>query len=272
MPSLFLSLILACSNNDAQQSSPTKTQAKALQPISEVIQLGHQDARTAALAPSPMETHLAAKKAGLSTQLMTLAPKREFSMDITDVNHLAMRTGVLLADTVLLIEELSKDQLMRNLGLIHDGLEKIKVNSDILSSVVELQKKIENDAISRKEVLISLEELVASSTPERGLGDGYTTGPLLQAGAWLASINLLGTALLKEDNIEAASSLLRHSQVAEYFLLYVGTKGKDTAPLALIEKLEATLFTMKDIAEKEAIEASDLKLLVKETGRFLSII
>jgi hypothetical protein len=65
-----------------------------------------------------LETRLAAERAGITTTLASLIPKRNFDFSKEDVNHIAMRTGILLADTVLTISELPKEKLLNNLTQI----------------------------------------------------------------------------------------------------------------------------------------------------------
>jgi hypothetical protein len=121
----------------------------------------------------------------------------------------------------------------------------------LLSMVSDLKVQVTNDSLTRKELLTEMEDIVSMSVPEHGFGKEDTTGPLLQAGAWLASINLVCKAVQKENNLKAANTLLRHGKVAEYFLLYAGTKGKEKAPEAIIKHLETALNTLKNISEKE---------------------
>lgn len=281
MLTITLSILLACSTEKNTQStekpatkivSPTKKVPLPQVDLKKPIQLGDPDARTAALAPSPRETRLAAEKAGVTTQLQKLIPERHFSLDIKDKNHAAVRTGIILSDTVLLIEELPKDALLSNMQTMETGLKQIGAGTGLLDTLSALRVQVDNDAITRKELLDEMESIVELSVPEKGFGKDDTTGPLLQAGAWLSSINLLGKALLQDNKVDQADKLLRHAHVASYFLLYADVKGENKLPSKMMEQLKEALYFMQKLAEKKEITKEDIEKLVSETDQLLTII
>ena len=281
MLSFTLTILLACSSNSEQTETKTESTQQTVQKDAsktsnakpaEQLNLAKEDPKTAALTPSPRETRLAAERAGLTTTLASLIPKRNFDFQTENTDHIAMRTGIILADTVLSISEIPKSELENNLGQIQEGLTKMKAGKGLLSMISDIQVQVKNDSLTRKELLSEMEDIVSMSVPEHGFGKEDKTGPLLQAGAWLSSINLMCKAIQKENNLKAANTLLRHGKVAEYFLSYAGTEGKGKAPEAMITHLKTALSTLKKISEKEDINSYDIQQIINETNALLALV
>ena len=148
----------------------------------------------------------------------------------------------------------------------------MKAGKGLLSMLADLRVQVTNDSLTRKELLSEMEDIVSMSVPEHGFGKEDKTGPLLQAGAWLSSINLVSKAIVQENNPSAAGKLLRHGKVASYFLLYAETKGRDKAPEAIIQKLQSALQALKSISEKETIVMEDVQNIIRETDALLSMV
>lgn len=142
----------------------------------------------------------------------------------------------------------------------------------LLETVSHVRVKMTNDALTRKEFLTELDDIISMSVPGSGIGKDDTTGPLLQAGAWISTVNLMGQAMLKDNKTDAANTLFRHGQVLEYFLLYAETKGKDKAPKGILNKLEEILTSMKQISEKKDITREDVQKVVDDTNLLLNLI
>ena len=271
MIGLFFSLLVACSTEETPKTTPADKPALSPKEVTKPIQLGDPDGKTAALTPSPMESRLAAERSGLKTPLKSLIPERNFDLTVEEADHIALRTGVLLADTILLIEELPKKQLVSNIAQIEQGLLRMKAGKGLLETIAETRIRVTNDALTRKELLTELDETISMSVPGQGVGKDDTTGPLLQAGAWIATVNLMGKAMLKDNKTDAANTLFRHAQVVEYFSLYTNTEGKEKAPQGIVIKLKEILTTMKTISLKKDITRADVQQLVDDTNLLLNL-
>ena len=274
MTGIFL-LFLACGDSTKTPSSSAETtpvQAPKTNKAPSNITLEAEKIEQTALTPSPMETRKAAEKEGLTTELSTLIQQRDFSGRTTDTDQIALRTGIILADTVLKIQELSKAELIRNLTQLHDNMKVIGAGEGLLFTIEELVTKVTNDALTRDGLLVELDEIVAYSRPNEGFGKDDTTGPLLQAGSWLASVNLLAQAMLKEDKTTLANSLFRHDKVAEYFLSYVKVEGKEKVPAGIMTTLRTTLESMIAIAKKDVIQKEDVETVAQATTVLLGLI
>jgi len=224
------------------------------------------------VAPAREGGHRAVGEAGLTTALGWLVPDRSFAFDGISEDQAAIGAGVSLSDIILTIRERPKEKLSASIRALHSGLTVMAAGRGLLDTVDELATKVDNDAISREELLTELEAIVSMSMPELGFGQGDRTGPLLQAGAWTAGVNLIGKAILKEDKTAIAGELLRLEGVANYFLKYVDEEGSDKAPEAVLTSLRSSLLELKRLSKQETIADTDIKRVVQLTDQLLQII
>ena len=96
--------------------------------------------------------------------------------------------------------------------------------------------------------------------------------PLIQAGSWLEGANLVSAAIVKEDKFDVAGQLLKQPRVVEYFLKYVEREGRSKAPDQVVTKLTEVLNSLKQIAEKPAMSAEDVKEINRSTSEVLSML
>ena len=278
--STLLLFMLACGDvateNESNKESPAKMEPKAqvkeapVKPAAIIAEA--QEVEQEALTPSPLETRKAAEKEGLTTEFASLIQKRSFDFPTEDTDLIALRTGIVLADTVLQIKELEKSALLKNLSTIEENMKLIGAGEGLVFTLKELNTKVTNDAFTRDELLFELDEIVAYSRPNEGFGKDDTTGPLLQAGSWLTSINLLAQAMIKEGKTETADSLFRHEKVAEYFLSYIRVEGKEKVPVGIMNTLKTTLESMIEISKKEKITKEDVEKVAQDTTVLLELI
>ena len=115
---------------------------------------------------------------------------------------------------------------------------------------------------------MQFDELSGVMVPELEYEAGEWVVPLIQAGSWLEGSYLVSSAIIKESQYSKASNLLRQPEVAEYFLKYVQREGKTKAPDAVVDQLEKTLLSLKDIANKDNISQDDVKSIQSSTQNF----
>lgn len=231
-----------------------------------------QAAATQALAPSPAETRAVVERAGLGIDIATLIPTRDLVVEGASPDVLAVRTGVYLADTVLTLKEAPKDALVLRLERIHAGLSGMGAGAALLSTVASLTDKVRNDAISRDQLLDEVDAIVGMAVPAEGVGPTDRTGPLLQAGAWAATTNLVASAVLQSGKIEAADQLLRQKDVVEYFRRYVQAEGATKADPALVAQLDAALVALSELAGRPHLGEAEVKAIQAHTGEILALL
>lgn len=203
------------------------------------------------LAPSPLEMESRLKQAGIVEDLAGLVPASRFSSAPGSVDVVAIRTGVRTADAVLVGRTEDKAAFLARLREIREGMASIGAGEGLLSSFDDVVRNVENDAASREDFVAELDAVTGSMVPEEGWGPQDTTGPLVQAGAWLAGTDLVAQAIVKAGSDAAADQLLRQPEVAGYFLAYAQGPGAEKVPAPVREVLVATLTQLQQTALRE---------------------
>ena len=223
------------------------------------------------LAPSPLKLEAAVREAGVADALGDLVPTSPAEVATDDKDRIAVRTGVVLAYAVLGGHDTPKEPFVAQLRSARAGMAKLGAGAGLLSTIDDSISHVENDAASRDDFLRELDNIVGYAVPEQGWGPDDRTGPLLQAGAWLAGTNVVARAIVRSGKADAADKLLRRKDVAEYFLGYVRTSGSEKAgPVA--EQLEKTLTMMVTVADKPTLGIEDATAVADATDALLKLL
>jgi hypothetical protein len=146
----------------------------------------------------------------------------------------------------------------------------IGAGPELLAEMDQALVHLENDTASRADFLDELDARVAAAVPAGGWGPGDTTGPLLQAGAWLACTNLVARAVVAEQDGEAARALLRRPEVARYFLGYVRSEeGAQKAGITSARVAE-TLLALERATEDPDLD--DARTVAAATDELLGLL
>jgi hypothetical protein len=225
------------------------------------------------LVPSPVETQGALESAGIDTKLATLIEDRSFEYEDQDTDDVAVRTGVVIADMLLTVKTATDEQLVDRLQKIKKGMEVLKGGDDIQKTLDDLIDRVKGEAVNREELLKELDELSGAVIPELEFNGVERIVPLIQAGSWLEGANLVAKASKAAGKPSAADEILKQPAVVEYFITYVKTEGKEKAPAAVTEKLEASLTTLKALAEKEgSLNEEDIQTVIQVTEDVLALL
>ncbi len=272
---LLSSLVLITACSSPPSAVPQEQEAPAV--VAEVApkldkeQLA-ADAANVALVPSPVETQRALEAAGIQIKLADLVETRAFKMDAGAEDNAAIRTGVVLADMLLTVKSVSNEQLIEQLAKLNTGMSQLEGGDDIQKTIVDIQDRIKGEALTRDELLHELDELSGAIIPELKFNGRERVLPLIQAGSWLEGANLVAKALKQSGSLENNDGLLKQPAVVEYFIGYVKTEG-DRAPAAVTEKLEASLLTLKGLADKkETLTTDDLDTVIQTTNDVLALL
>ena len=255
MPLPLLVLFLACAEAPAPAPSavtPAPVSAPAASaPVAVPSPALTETQVLRVLAPSPLELKARLDGAGIASNLAPLVPASRFRTPPASADVSAIRAGIRTADALLAGGGEDKATFLARLREIRQGMAEIGAGEGLLSSFDDVITKVENDAASREDFIAELDAVTASMVPEQGWGPADTTGPLVQAGAWLAGTDLVAQAVVKAGSDTAADQLLRQPEVAEYFLQYARTQGADKAPGPVRDALVAALTKLRDIARLE---------------------
>jgi hypothetical protein len=113
---------------------------------------------------------------------------------------------------------------------------------------------------------------VSSSVPEEGWGPGDTTGPLLQAGAWLAGTNVVARAVVRKNDPAAAQKLLHRPEVAAFFLEYIRSEEGSEKAGMMTGKVADTLKRLETVSGKPQLEVADAQAIVDATDALLQLL
>jgi hypothetical protein len=196
---------------------------------------------------------------------------KDIGTDVENLDQVAVRTGVILAEVVLTLKDAPKEKLIPRLESMKAGFVKLGAGDDIPQTIDELINSINND-LNREDLLDEVDLLSGAMVPELKTEAGDWVVPLIQAGSWLEGAHLVSGAIESESKFDAAGSLLRQPEVVEYFLKYVQREGGDKAPDEVVKQLEATLVKLKDIASKPSLAEEDVKEIHAATGAVLSML
>lgn len=270
----LLVLLVGCAD------TPTEPQQKPGpspdRPADKTLEISAADlkasAENVALVPSPAEMQRALDRAGIATALSAQLADRTMKLDADNKDVVAVRTGVILADALLTVKDAPTPKLVERISQVKLGLTNLGAGGDIAKTLDDLVARIENNAVSRDDLVKELDELHGAIIPEIRFEAGDRCVPLLQAGSWLEGSHLVAGAILAASKPDAASQLLRQPQVVDYFMKYVRTEGSDKAPPDVIRKLENTLTTLGAIASKTSLTLDDVKEVHTSTESVLAML
>lgn len=264
----LLSCFAACGGGE-ETTAPAKDTPEATAPA-----MLSAEMRAAAvedhLVPSPGEMQAAMTAANIQASLASLVTDREMDMTSDDKDHIAVRTGVVLADMLLTVESASKEATIARFKQIQAGLQVLKAGDDLPREIDDLIQQIENDSLTGSKLVFELDQLRAAVIPEISYEADWTL-PMLQAGAWLEGAHLVSKALA--GNAESSGTqLLRQPDVVDYFLRYVAQEGEGRADSKVLDTLKTTLGKIKEIVSKDVLTAEDISAIHDSTGVVLDLL
>ena len=266
---LALLVLLACGSPE-----PTPVAAPivaAPRPPPALSELEREALTNRVLAPSPVETMKTMERAGIGSDLAVLVPRRKLTVDGPNVDVAALRTGVVLADTVLILKDVSDEDLGLRMQSVLVGLRRIGAGAGLLANVSGVIDRHANGGITRDEILDALDETVSSAVPGSGVGPEDRTGPLLQAGAWLATTNVAAEAVLRSGKYDSAALLFHQRPVVDWFHGYVQGAAKAKADEQVLKLLDETLAELSVTAAKDTFAEADVRRIRDRTAALLEM-
>ena len=275
-PLLFLTLLAAACSGAPEETPATEAPA-AEQPEKApdaqfdkaALEAAPDDA---ALVPSPAEMQRTLANAGLTSKLGEMVQDRDIATAVDNKDQAAVRTGVVLAALVLTVQTAPKERQLAELARLKEGFTKMGASQDILATIDDVSGRLQADAVSRDDLLKEMDELSGVMVPELQFEGSDWTVPLIQAGTWLEGSHLVAGAVKSEGKVEAADQLLKQPTVVEHFLKYVQHEGRNKAPDEVVDKLEETLKTLKEVTAKETLTAEDVETIHSATGAVLALL
>lgn len=271
-------LLLACSGGESPVSAPPEpAEPKVENPATEPPPVDKQALagaeKEASLVPSPTEMQRALTEAGIDKGLSKLVPANQPPQPGDDRDATAVRVGMDLAYTLLTVSDADTPVpvIVARLEQVKAGMKALGADKDIGPTIDDLVGRLQSDSLTRAGLLSELDELHGAVLPEIQFEAGERIVPLIQAGSWVAGVNLVATAIVNAQKPEAAK-LLRQPEVAAYFQRYVRTEGANVAPAGVTKQLDATLDAFQKVAGKPELDLSDASAIVKQTSDVLALL
>jgi hypothetical protein len=273
---MLAALLVACSESEPAEKPAAEKPTAETQAGKPVKTFTKEEltaaAEEVALVPRPAEMEKALSNAGIKARLGDMVSDRDIATDHTNLDQVAVRTGVVLADLVLTAKEAPKEKTVHNLEKLKKGFQKVGAGKDIQVTIDEMIASINNDALKGPELVQEMDELSGVLVPELETEAGDWVVPLIQAGSWLEGAHLVSGALKAESKFDAADGMLRQPAVVDYFILYVNREGGDKAPDEVVAKLKETLNTLKEVSSKPKLDQADVETIHSATGAVLTML
>ncbi len=265
--------LVACSG------SPEPAPAEPPAPVAaETPELGDQDPaqlaaqadRKYALVPSPVETEAALAKAGIDGKLGGLITARAWKLDEKDTERVAVRTGVILADTLLTLKTAKDEEVIAHLEELRQGMATLKGGEDVDKTLVDIITRVKAGAVTREELLKEFDQLAGAVIPELEFNGVSRVVPLVQAGSWLEAANLVAKAA--KGNAASVSDILKQPDVVSYFAEFSKQRDPSTpAPVGAV--LDTTLASLTAISTKtEPLTDADLDAITQAAEAVLVLL
>ncbi len=273
-----LTLVLALTACSGEEAAPPQEPAAAPEPVKNTPppQLDLAELTAAAdeiaLVPSPGEMQRALDAAGIQAQLADSVQARTLKMEVPNKDQVAVRTGVVLADLLLTVKSAETAALVGHLDSVKAGMTQLGAGSDIPATIDDMKARIDNDSVTRDDLIKELDELSGAVIPELEYESGDRAVPLIQAGSWLEGANLVAGAIRASGNFGAADELLKQPAVVGYFQKYVANEGADKAPSDVIAQLTTTLDTLAEICGHETLSEEDVNTIHTTTSAVLDLL
>lgn len=266
LPAMLGLLLVACPpSEDSPDVEPAPATVKAPPPESRT-DLADVAINTSLVA-SPTELQEAMLHAGVDIKFGTILERRNLKLDGEDKEQVALRTGIVLADMVLTLNDSEKDDLIQDLTNLRMGLATIGAGADIDTTLGQIIDHVKADAVSRQELWLQVEEMREAAYGELSMEAGDQVVPLVQAGSWLEGSNLLAAAVLKAEEKGNAPNLLRQPDVVHYFLKQLKVGEGDVSDINTLAR--GTLEQIHDITLKESLAVEDVEAVHKLTADLL---
>ena len=230
-------------------------------------------AEPVALVPSPLEMQAALKRSGLLGPQGLLVKPRPLKAAGEDHDRLAVRTGVALADLLLIVQTAQTPELVGLLKEIRAGLVALGAKDDALSALDELTAQVQNEALTRDALVQELDALSGGTLPELEAQLGPRAVPLIRAGSWLEGANLVSSSIIAGGNYDTATDLLRHPGVVAWFQRYVEeTPAGRPDQEQLVPILRESLKSLATATAAERLGEAEVRQIHQSTAAVLDLL
>jgi hypothetical protein len=276
LPLVLLAALTACDTPPAEAPpapEPPPPAAEVKPPVAALSAGDLAAAEPVALVPSPLEMQAALKRSGLLGPQGLLMKPRPLKPAGEDHDRLAVRTGVALADLLLIVQTAKTPELIGLLNEIRAGLVALGAKDDALGALDELTARVQNEALTRDALVQELDALSGGTLPELEAQLGPRAVPLIRAGSWLEGANLVSSSIIAGGNYDTATDLLRHPGVVAWFQRYVEeTPAERPDQEQLVPILRESLKSLATATSAERLGEAEVRQIHQSTAAVLDLL
>lgn len=227
-------------------------------------------AQAEAAVPSPLALAKDLADAGITAEV-----EKNIGSDVIDMagnnkDQIAVKTGVALARLVLTAKTAAPDVTVGRINEVKAGLSALGATADGVAALDDLATQVQNGGGDSEGLVQALDDYSRVTVSELTYEGSARYIPLIQAGGWLAGTHVVSGAIGDAGKWEAATKLLKHPEVVDYFVSYLTHEGASEAPDSVMGKLKDTLATLKVAADKETLGQAEVEAIFAATGNVLS--
>ncbi len=221
--------------------------------------------------PTPREVDASVHKAGIDKDLGAIVPTWSFHFDRTAANVVAVRVGVIVADTVLTAKTADKAATMARLEQAKQGIATLKVAPKVEATIDEILTKLRADAMNADELFVALDELSVQVLQHESVPAAHDLLALVKAGIWLEGTWCVTEAIKTHGDAAVADALLRQPDVIAWFQKYADATHLQGASAEQANTLVTSLKTLAWImAQDRPLQMADVDAIQKAVDAVLT--
>ena len=224
-------------------------------------------ARTAMFVPAPSEFQaaLTATKVDINLTAGLVAEPRPLEGKSGSI--IALEAGVRMSTMLMTAADGDKAATLTRMRSAREGLLALNVPGDVLSEADKIIGDFDKGSIAAAELVPALDLLNEKLQDDLADSGDSTKATLVQAGGWLQGAHLLSTALAEKNLGGDAAGLVHQPSVLAYFTDFLNKSG---AGDPAVDAVLAEMTLLQAIADKDALEASDMAAVATHTGNILA--
>ncbi|MCP4871648.1 MAG: hypothetical protein GY898_23305 [Proteobacteria bacterium] len=224
-------------------------------------------ARTAMFVPAPSEFQAALNATKVDINLTAGLVAEPRPLEGKSGSIIALEAGVRMSTMLMTAADGDKAATLTRMRSAREGLLALNVPGDVLSEADKIIGDFDKGSIAAAELVPALDLLNEKLQDDLADSGDSTKATLVQAGGWLQGAHLLSTALAEKNLGGDAAGLVHQPSVLAYFTDFLNKSG---AGDPAVDAVLAEMTLLQAIADKDALEASDMAAVATHTGNILA--
>lgn len=250
----FLVLIAGCAHRAPAPPAQAEAAPASTAPVESATDLSVTGIRDAIDVESP----------GVRFPVYQLLPPTVYiypGPDEGGPDFIALRTGSALANTLLAMHEVPKDNLIDDLTSIAAGLRAMGAAPETADAIDDLNNRVRTDAAGRDEIDARLRELLAYEPGDARVTPAWA---IARATARVVTTNVVARMILMSGRLDLAQRLLRVPADATPL-----TGSPSSLP---IRRLGEIILRLNEIEAHAQLERGDVVAIIGETSYLIDLL